>query len=202
MPEVRAGWEDVANLPCNPAGYAVSFFSFDYFCAHTHRRDCPVMRSLTVWGFETRVDRVWQALADPMSWPQWWPGLVRVVELSPGDAIGVGAVRRFTWRGLLPYRLCFVMRTTALIPCELASGQASGDLEGVGDWRFFQQGPQTVVRYEWRVRLVPLWLRALGAVSGPVLDWSHDAVMCAGGQGLAARLGVPFLGCTCSRLPA
>jgi len=30
-----------------------------------------------------------------------------VEELAPGDARGIGIVRRYTWRGYLPYRLTF-----------------------------------------------------------------------------------------------
>ena len=160
------------------------------------------MRSLTEWRFAAKLEPVWNALADPGDWPAWWPGLLAVEVLEPGDALGVGALRRFTWRGLLPYRLGFTMRTTALEPCKLAEGRAFGDLSGMGRWRFTRENGLTVVRYTWLVNLDPLWLRLLDAFGGPLLSWNHDLVMAWGGRGLAKRLGVRLDGMRFSRLPA
>lgn len=159
------------------------------------------MRALTEWRLAAGLDVVWEALADPSDWPLWWPGLLGVETLEPGDALGVGAVRRFTWRGLLPYRLGFIMRTTAIEPRKLAAGRALGDLNGTGQWRFTREAGVTVVRYAWLVRLDPLWLRFLDASGGPLLSWNHDLVMAWGGRGLAKRLGVRLEGMRFSRLP-
>lgn len=160
------------------------------------------MRSLTEWRFAAGLDSVWAALAEPSGWPGWWPGLLGVDTLEPGDALGVGALRRFTWRGLLPYRLGFFMRTTALEPGKLAEGTAYGDLSGTGRWGFSRENGLTVVRYTWLVRLDPLWLRLLDALGGPFLSWNHDMVMAWGGRGLARHLGVGLDGMRFSRLPA
>jgi hypothetical protein len=46
----------------------------------------------------TTIERVWDALVEPESWPAWWRYLDDVVLLAPGDARGIGAVRRYTWR--------------------------------------------------------------------------------------------------------
>ncbi len=62
---------------------------------------------LSTWLLECDRDRVWEAIYDERAWPSWWRGLESVVELDPGDEIGVGAHSRLTWRAKLPYSLVF-----------------------------------------------------------------------------------------------
>ena len=57
---------------------------------------------ITDWSFEAPVEPVWQALMTPEEWPVWWRAVAKVERLAAGDADGVGAVRRITWRTALP----------------------------------------------------------------------------------------------------
>src|SRR4051794_12404357 len=66
---------------------------------------------VTKWELDAPVGAVWDEIARPLAWPTWWRGVERVVELTPGDADGLGSLLRFTWRSVLPYRLTFDMRT-------------------------------------------------------------------------------------------
>jgi len=49
---------------------------------------------VTEWHLDAPIERVWQAIYDVAAWPRWWPYVLSVEELEPGDASGVGAVRR------------------------------------------------------------------------------------------------------------
>ena len=76
----------------------------------------------------------------------------------------------------------------------LIAGEASGDVEGTGCWRLFQEGQVTRVRYEWRVRTTRRWMNLLAPVARPLFAWSHHDVMQAGAMGLARWLDARLLG--------
>lgn len=143
---------------------------------------------VSCWRIPAPVDVVWARLRAPRDWPQWWPYVHDVVELCPGDADGVGAVQRFTWRTRLPYRIQLVMRVTRLEPLRLIEAEADGDLSGHGRWRLRPVPGATRVRYEWCVHARKPWMRRLARGLRPVYVWNHAAVMRAGEAGLAAYL--------------
>ena len=89
-------------------------------------------RFLTVWDVEAPIERVFEALLHSERWPDWWRGVARVEQLQTGDASGLGDVRRYTFRSRLPYALTFDMCSTLVDPPWRLSGDASGDLRGVG----------------------------------------------------------------------
>jgi len=65
----------------------------------------------TRWSLDAPVGSVWAELARPEAWPQWWKGMSDVRLLEEGDSSGMGAYRRITWKGVLPSRFTFNMRT-------------------------------------------------------------------------------------------
>ena len=85
---------------------------------------------VTEWEIAAPIEAVWDAIADSLRWPRWWRGVVEVLDVSAGDAHGIGAGRRFTWRSRLPYNLVFEMRTTLVDPPHALEGVASGELAG------------------------------------------------------------------------
>lgn len=87
-------------------------------------------RFLTTWCIDAPIDRVWAALRESEEWPRWWRGVERVVTLEPGDADGLGALHRYTWRSRLPYTLEFEMRTTRVEPPHLLQGPRAGSSTG------------------------------------------------------------------------
>jgi uncharacterized protein YndB with AHSA1/START domain len=143
---------------------------------------------MTLWHFEASLEDVWKSISHPESWPCWWHGLEGIVELEKGDENGVGNVRRFTWKGLIPYRLVFDIRTTRIDNARLIAGTASGDLEGTGTWQFAYKDGLTVVQYDWRVRTTKNWMNILEPVARPLFRWNHDNLMENGRAGLAAHL--------------
>jgi len=143
---------------------------------------------VTVWRIEASRSRVCDAVSACLDWPRWWKGVVSVQEVEPGDGDGVGSLRRFTWKGRLPYRLTFDLRVTCVVPLTILEARATGELEGIGRWHFSDEGPVTVVRYEWRVRTNRTWLNLLAPVARPVFKWNHDQVMRQGAEGMARLL--------------
>jgi hypothetical protein len=143
----------------------------------------------TRWEISAPQTRVWQELNAPEYWPQWWRGVERVELLKPGsDTLGQGAIRRYTWRSRLPYRLTFVMETTLVVPHTRIEGHATGELEGRGCWQLSHTDGTTHVQYDWHVVANKWWMRWLAPIARPLFEWNHDVVMEWGRIGLIRRL--------------
>lgn len=143
---------------------------------------------VTTWHIEAPLPQVCNAISQCKYWPAWWKGVEKVEELDPGDAGGIGSLRRFTWKGRLPYRLTFDIRIVRAEPLKIVEGRASGEVEGVGRWQFTHDAPVTIVRYEWHVRTTRRWMNLLAAFAKPLIRWNHDQLMRQGGAGLARLL--------------
>ena len=151
-------------------------------------------RFVTVWHIEAPLEAVCEAISHSLNWPQWWRNVERVEEVAPGDAHGIGSVRRYTWRGRLPYRLTFDIRVVHAEPLAVVEGVASGDVEGLGRWSFSAAGGVTSVRFDWQIRTATVWTNLLARLASPLVRWNHDGVMRHGGEALARRLDARLLG--------
>lgn len=144
---------------------------------------------VTVWRIDAPIEAVWDEIAHPERWPTWWKGVESVVELQPGDERGIGAVRRFTWKSQLPYRLSFDSCTTQIEPPYRLGASASGELAGSGLWQLSEEGGQTVARYDWNVATTKRWMDLLAPLARPLFAWNHNVSMGWGAEGLSRRLG-------------
>jgi hypothetical protein len=145
---------------------------------------------VTQWRVKSPLKPVWDEIVRPDDWPQWWRAIKRVEMLREGDADGVGAERRLTWRTALPYDVTFEMRSIRIEPMSVIEGRATGELQGLGRWTFDVDGPTTLVRYDWRVDVTKPWMRTFAPVLRPAFVWNHGVVMGWGYEGLCRRLGV------------
>lgn len=143
---------------------------------------------VTRWQFEAPIAQVWDEIYHTSRWPSWWKAVLSVEELKPGDKQGVGAIKRYTWRGVLPYTLTFDMKVTRVEAPELLEGSAFGELEGTGRWELSEKEGITHVQYLWQVRATKAWMQWLSPIARPIFGWNHDRVMQWGEQGLRARL--------------
>lgn len=143
---------------------------------------------LTTWRLAAPLNLVWETIYRSERWTEWWPGLLSVVELEKGDDSGIGNLRRYSWKGMLPYRLVFDIRITQIDRPFLLVGTASGDLTGTGVWRFSEDGGMVVVQYEWRVATHKEWMNLLAPIARPLFRWNHDQVMRWGEEGLARHI--------------
>jgi uncharacterized protein YndB with AHSA1/START domain len=143
---------------------------------------------VTTWTLAAPPIAVWDALVNPEQWPTWWRAVEKVELLEPGDASGLHAYRRFTWRTALPYRITFNMRTELIEPLAIIEGRADGELNGTGRWTLAPAGDGTQVRYDWIVEVDKPWMRALAPLLRPVLTWNHNKVMEWGREGIERKL--------------
>lgn len=143
---------------------------------------------VTSWRFDAPPEAVWDVLVDSHAWPRFWPYVASVEERAPGDASGIGSVRRYTWTSRLPYRLAFDLRVTKIEKPRLLEGEATGELEGLGRWTLTPDGTGTAVRYDWIVRTTKPWMNLLAPLARPAFSWNHDGVMAAGEKGFREEL--------------
>lgn len=148
---------------------------------------------LTTWLLSVEREPIFEAIWDSDRWPEWWPGVVDATETEPGGTDGVGRRGRYEWRSRIPYPVRFEVVSTRVEPPRLLEGAVSGELEGYGRWRLYEEGGATAVLYEWEVRTTKRWMNALGPIAAPAFRWNHDHVMRAGGLALAERLGARLL---------
>jgi uncharacterized protein YndB with AHSA1/START domain len=145
---------------------------------------------ITHWQIKAPLAEVWDAIYHSLEWPQWWKGVVAVNEIEKGDENGVGGVREYTWKSVLPYTLCFNMRLTELEKYKWLKGEAFGELEGVGEWFFREENGTTYLQYNWTVFTNKPWMNYLSFILKPAFNYNHNVVMHWGAEGLARRLSV------------
>ncbi|HEY7735659.1 MAG TPA: SRPBCC family protein [Candidatus Limnocylindrales bacterium] len=145
---------------------------------------------VTVWQLDAPIGRVYDAIRDSLAWPSWWRAVTAVEELDPGDPVsGVGSVRRYTFKGALPYSLAFDLRVERVEAPGVLAGRASGELEGTGVWTLTQEGSTTIARYDWNVSTTRWWMNLLAPLAAPIFRRNHDFVMSSGARGLCTLLG-------------
>lgn len=140
------------------------------------------------WRFAAPRERVWQALTHPEDWPRWWSFVRSVQTLRPGDADGLGSVRRIEWATRLPYDLVIEIESVEVLNQERLRARSRGQLRGEGLWLLHDEDGVTAVTYVWRVSLERRWMRVLAPLLAPLFRWNHAAVMRAGQEGLARHL--------------
>jgi len=146
-------------------------------------------RLLTSWLLEVPRSEVWEAIWDVSEWPAWWSGVTTTEELDPGTPCGVGRRGRQQWRGPVPLRLRFEAVATAVEPPRFLEVGVSGDIEGTGRWRLYEDDDVSAVLCDWNVRAG----RASTKLLAPLVRRNHEAVMRTGGIGLARHLGCRLL---------
>lgn len=143
---------------------------------------------LTIWHIKAPLTQVYNAIHDSLHWPDWWQGAEKVETMVDGDDDGIDSIRRYVWRGKLPYPVVFEIRATSIRNLEAIEGMAEGDLQGIGRWRFACKGEISVVRFEWHVHSTRWWMNLLAPLARPMFIRNHVRIMTQGGEGLARRL--------------
>lgn len=156
---------------------------------------------IAVWRIAASQQRVFDAICDSLHWPDWWPGADGVVEVKAGDSTGIGSVRRYVWKGHLPYRLAFDAKTTRVAAPDLLEADVSGDLAGTGRWSFSHADGVTSVHYEWHVRTTRLWMSLSAPLVRRIFVMNHHALMKRGAQGLAQHLDAHLVGFRYGEVP-
>jgi hypothetical protein len=144
----------------------------------------------TRWKTAAPIHEAWEAIRLSLEWPQWWKSFTSVVELKPGNEMGIGSIRRYTLQSPTKYKLSFDLLLTDRIEHRALKGTASGDLAGTGTWRFEEKDGLTYIECQWNVKTTKAWMNLLAFILKPAFKYNHSLVMKKGAKYLSNRLGV------------
>ncbi|MFA9459931.1 SRPBCC family protein [Thiohalorhabdus methylotrophus] len=140
------------------------------------------------WRIEAPVQNVWDQIANPPLWPQWWPGCIQAVEVAPHRETGPGRRYRFQWRGRLPYRLPMEIELTEREPPRLLAGTVEGSLAGSAIWRLSGDEAQTRVGFQLAVDVQKPWMKRWVPLTQALFRWNFRTLMEEGRKGLGNQL--------------
>lgn len=147
----------------------------------------------TEWELTAPIEQVFEELARPEEFQDWWPSVTRSTRLSEGDASGVGAHASYTIRGPLLYSLTFDLKTIEIDRPHRMGAVVRGDLIGTGTYYLDSTGTSTHVRFNWYVSTTKPWMNVAGKLAKPILAWAHDHVMREGCHALARHLNASLI---------
>ena len=141
------------------------------------------------WRVEGTCGEVADILGDPLALARWWPSVyLRVEELRPPDAHGLGRRVRLLTKGWLPYTLQWEFEVVeARYPYGFTL-VATGDFDGRGVWTFGQDGSFVDIGYDWRLSAEKPLLRNLSFLLKPLFEANHRWAMAQGEQSLKLEL--------------
>ncbi len=145
----------------------------------------------TGWRVAGTPEEVAEILGDVTTFPVWWPSVylrVDPVAAHPGSPAGVPRPALLHTKGWLPYTLRWTLTVTEPVTSRGFVLTATGDLNGTGRWIFEQDGPETVITYDWRVSAAKPLLRRLGWLLKPAFAANHRWAMAQGQESLALEL--------------
>jgi uncharacterized protein YndB with AHSA1/START domain len=129
-------------------------------------------RFLDRWSVPHPIDRVFDAVGEPVAYPEWWTDVFLAADgdggpPEPGKRVSVLA------RGFLPYRLRFTMECLEVEWPSRIRSSLSGDFEGTGEWRLRQDGETTLCELDWRPVVAKPLVRTLTPVLRPLFRSNH-----------------------------
>lgn len=144
---------------------------------------------VTSWRVPGTCGEVADVLGDPQALARWWPSVyLRVDEIEPPDARGVGRRSRLLTKGWLPYTLEWEFVVTESRYPYGFSLDAAGDFVGQGVWTFVQDGDTVHITYDWRIRAEKPLLRRLSPLLRPLFEANHRWAMRQGEESLELEL--------------
>jgi hypothetical protein len=139
------------------------------------------------WDVAAPQDRVFAALSDVRTYPQWWRPVYLDVESGPPSGVGHVATQRF--KGRLPYRLTTRTTTIRHEPPRLLEVDVTGDLRARGRWTLTPDGDRTRVRFDWQVFADRPLLRVFTPILRPAFRANHDWAIARAREGLEPYAG-------------
>jgi hypothetical protein len=145
------------------------------------------------WQLKAPLPDFWTSIYNSLEWPQWWKGVVSVIEIEKNNEEGINGVRNYTWKSVLPYTLNFNMKLVEKKPLQSLKGIAFGELDGNGEWTFTQKDSIVFVQYNWNVTTTKKWMNTFSFLLKPLFRINHNIVMRWGGKCLAKKLKTTLL---------
>jgi uncharacterized protein YndB with AHSA1/START domain len=142
-------------------------------------------RFTSVWDLPAPPRRVYGVLADPRTFPVWWPEIREVRQLDERS----GEMR---FRSLLPYELQVTAHEARQDPAAgVLEARLTGDLEGSTRWTVTTRGDGAAVAvFDEDVEVRKPLMRRLALPGRPAFRINHALMMRSGLTGLTRYLAV------------
>ncbi|MHA6758776.1 SRPBCC family protein [Streptacidiphilus sp. PAMC 29251] len=142
-------------------------------------------RFSTVWDLPAPPAQVYAVLADPRTYPVWWPEIREVAQLDPRSG-------RMRFRSLLPYELAVLAHEVRQDPAAgVLEARLTGDLEGTTRWTVTSRGDGGAVAvFDEDVEVHRPLMRRLALPGRPAFHLNHTLMMKNGRKGLTHYLAV------------
>jgi uncharacterized protein YndB with AHSA1/START domain len=138
----------------------------------------PEYHFRTRWELEASPQEIFDLIADAPALPRWWPSVfLEARVLEPGDERGVGRLVEVRTATFLLLSLRWRYRVTAAHGPGRLAVETTGGLEGLGLWTFERQDKSTIVRFNWRGRVMRTPFRQLPTFLGPLARTCHRWAM-------------------------
>ena len=132
----------------------------------------------SIWLVNAPLDDVFSVLADPSTYPAWWP------EIRSVEDLGGGRIQMIA-RSFLPYELRFVSEDRGQAqPPGVLDARITGDLEGFARWTLKSVGAGCRIVYDQEVDTHKRLLNVLAPVARPAFRLNHALMMRHGRAGL------------------
>lgn len=141
------------------------------------------------WVVSAPIEAAFDLLVSPDDYSSWWPSVKRSRLLAAGGDDGVGARAAYSIRSPLMYSLDLKATIIEIERPTRIHMLARGDLVGTGTFQLSQDGPNSVIRYQWYVSTTKKWMNAVAPLGKRLFVWAHHSVMREGCAGLAKALG-------------
>lgn len=104
--------------------------------------------------------------------------------VRPGDENGVGKLVQVKTRGWLPYRLSWSFVVTESDSPNGFTIEAFGDFVGTGVWTLWEEGKNTMVTFDWRIRAEKPLIQKLSFLLKPIFEANHRWAMSKGEESI------------------
>ncbi len=132
------------------------------------------------WHVPFPIGDVFDVLAEPEKFPDWWQGVYLRTMPIAGNRIDALA------RGWLPYKLRFVIETVRREKPALIEFKATGDFRtDSSKWILMPEGSGTHVVLDWNPIVDKAVIRMFSPVLKPLFEWNHHWTMRRGEKQIA-----------------
>lgn len=145
------------------------------------------------WVLSAAPEAVFEVLARPESYSDWWPSVRNSQLIEKGDESGVASRAKYYLRSPLLFGMHFETKTIEIDPPHRIHSLVRGELVGTATYMIDSTSLGTKVRIAWHVSTAKRWMDALTPVAKPLFVWAHHIFMREGCAALADRLGARLI---------